>query len=67
MKGNTRRVGSKEQGSYLLCMQPISKSDLKTQEDILVKQTVPVYNESTLLQLSSTQKNGHDWQTDKNT
>ena len=37
-------------------LQPSNKFDLKTQEDILVKQTVPVYNESTLLQLSSTQK-----------
>ena len=37
-------------------LQPSNKFDLKTQEDILVKQTVPVYNnESTLLQWSSTQ------------
>ena len=59
-------------------LQPSNKFDLKTQEDILVKQTVPVYNESTLLQWSSTQnmfrvehaqkmKNGHDWQTGKET
>ena len=33
---------------------PEIKTDMKTQEDTLVKQTVPVY-ESTLLQWSSTQ------------